>query len=290
MRLFYQSRVPPTISPNQIQIPLIPEVKKHAYSPPFLRADLGLDPLQPLFLIFPRTEGIFRGIIRSADLERGIKSTEFQIKKERILVLYHLLGKLDGLDRSQIQTLANAVLDRRDSQTILGLLKDFGTRDNGDASGGIWKAAKERVTTTLKMTLRFGDEGGRGSKSSKLTKEEMMWRDANHTASLPSDSRFLSQLKDMATHECLRDATVEAEAAAYAYLPTVVETLVDGIGKQILVAQKQECDKQIDREITSEGDREFGTLRSDFVRLIEDLYRERTSSYVPHSFKLGEMV
>jgi len=264
---------------------MIPEVKKHAYSPPFLRADLGLDPLQPLFLIFPKTEGIFRGNIRSADLENGIKSTEFQIKKGRILVLYNLLGKLDGLDRSQIQTLANAVLDRRDSQTALGLLKDFGTRDNGDASGSIWKAAKERVTTTFKTTLRFGDEGGRGSRSSKLTKEEMMWRDANHAASLLSDSRFLSQLKDMATHECLRDATVEAEAAAYAYLPTVVETLVDGIGKQILVAQKQECDKQIDREIKSEGDREFGTLRSDFVRLIEDLYRERTSSYVPHSFK-----
>jgi hypothetical protein len=171
---------------------------------------------------------------------------------------------------------------------VLGLLKGFGTRDNEDASGSIWKAAKEvkeRVTTTLKTTLRLSDEGGRGNKSSKLTKEETMWRDANSSASLPSDSRFLSQLKDMATHECLRGATVEAEEAAYAYLPTVIETLVGGIGKQIFVAQKQECDKQIDRKITSEGNREFGTLRSDFVRLIEDLSRERTSSYVPHSFK-----
>jgi hypothetical protein len=180
--------------------------------------------------------------------------------------------------------LANAVLDRRDPQTVLGLLKDFGTRDNGDASGGILKAVRERVTTTLKTTLRFGDEGGRGSKSFKLTKEEMMWRDANNAASLVSDSRFLSQLNDMATHECLRDATLEAEEAAYAYLPTVIETLVGGIGQQILLAQKQECDKQIEREFTSEGDREFGTLRSDFVRQIEDLSRERTSSYVPHSF------
>jgi len=194
--------------------------------------------------------------------------------------------------------LANAVLDRRDPQTVLGLLKDFGARDNGDASasGGIWKvakAAKERVTTnyqTLKTTLRFGDEGGRGSRSSRLTKEETMWRDANNATSSVSDSRFLIQLKDIATYECLRNATVEAEEAAYAYLPTVIETLVGGIGKQILMAQKQECDKQIEREVTSEGDREFGTLRSEFVRLIEDLSRERTSSYVPHSFKEGEMV
>ena len=181
--------------------------------------------------------------------------------------------------------MTNAVLDRRDPQTVLGLLKDFGTRDNEDAGGRIWKAPEERVKTTFETTLWFGDEGGTGSKSPKLTKEETMWRDANNSASLVSDSRFLSQLKDMATHECLRNATVEAEEAAYAYLPTVVETLVGGIGQQILVSQKQECDKQIDREITSEGDREFGTLRSDFVRLIEDLYRERTSSYVPHSFK-----
>ena len=190
--------------------------------------------------------------------------------------------------------MTNAVLDRRDPRTVLGLLKDFGMRDNEDAGGRIWKAPEERrssvvltrrVKTTFETTLWFGDEGGTGSKSSKLTKEETMWRDANKSASLVSDSRFLSQLKDMATHECLRNATVEAEEAAYAYLPTVVETLVGGIGQQILVSQKQECDKQIDREITSEGDREFGALRSEFVRLIEDLSRERTSSYVPHSFK-----
>ncbi|KAF8488922.1 hypothetical protein F5888DRAFT_1622603, partial [Russula emetica] len=73
---------------------------------------------------------------------------------------------------------------------------------------------------------------------------------------------------------------VEAEETAYAYLRNLIESLVDDIGKQIFSIQKEECDRQILRDVTSGEDKELGILRSEFVHLIEDSTRERCRSYV----------
>ena len=236
-----------------------------------------LDPLHDLFRISPKTEQTFRGNIRAANLGKGIKGTEFQFKKERILILCHLLENISGLDRGQIRTLADAVLIRRDTQTVLGLLKASKKEDKGSTSGGYLNlnlsAAKERVKSTFGI-----------SKVSKPTREEAMWRDATNFASSVSDSDFLSQLNTTPIDECLHVATVEAEEAAYVYLEKLIKSLVDGIGQQIFGIQKAECDKQIKREITSGEDKELGIVRSDFVHQVEDLTRERSRSYVHYSF------
>ena len=44
---------------------------------------------------------------------------------------------------------------------------------------------------------------------------------------------------------------------AYAYLKKLIESLVDGIGPQIFLYQKAECDKQEQREVASEEDKEL---------------------------------
>jgi hypothetical protein len=246
---------------------------KHISSPCISLLTWRLDPLHQLFRISPKTEQKFRGTIRAANLEKGIKASEFQFKKERILILKYLLENTNGLDRNQIRNLADAVI-RRDLQSVLGLLKTTGKEDKGSTSGSYVNAAEER----LKIT--FGT-----AKGSKLTREEAMWREANNFAASVSDSRFLSQLHAAPVNEYLHDETVEAEETAHAYLRNLIESLVDGIGRQIFSIQKEECEWQILRDVTSGEDKELGILRSEFVHHIEDSTREHCRSYVHHSLE-----
>ena len=166
--------------------------------------------------------------------------------------------------------MADAVLDQRNKQVVLELLKDFGKdADKGGNSGGIWKAAKKRV----KNVVGFGD-------SSEPTKEEAMLQDAQKFVLLVSDSRFLEQLMTTTFDDCLRDYIDQAKETSYACLTTMVESLVTGIGSQIFSSQQAECDRQVQREVGSGEDRGLRALRSDFVHRIEDLSRERSRSYV----------
>jgi hypothetical protein len=201
---------------------------------------------------------------------------DFQFKKGRILILRYLLEIINGLDTSQVRTLADAVLVHRDNPTILGLLQVAGKEDKGSTSGGIslLSAAKERMKTTFGM-----------GKSSKPTKEEALWREANDYATSVSDARFLSELNAASVHECLRDYVADVKENAFSCLRSQVETLVDGIGQQILGIQKAECEKQIQRELASGEDKELGVLRSEFVHQIEDLTRDRSRSCVHSSIE-----
>ena len=230
-----------------------------------------LDPLHDLFRIYPKTDQTFRDNIRAAGLEKGIKGTEFQIKKERVLIFDYLLENTDGLNRAQIRTLADAVLKHRDKQAVLGLLKVARKNDRDSSIFAYLNAARGLETSTFGIT-----------RSSKPSKEEVMWRDANKFASTVSDSRFLLQLSMAPVDEYLHDVTAETEEAANVYLRKLINSLVDGIGQQIFSIQKAECDKHIEREINSEQDKELGILRSELVHQVEDLSRERSRSYVHH--------
>lgn len=203
---------------------------------------------------------------------------DFRFKKERILTLSFLLENVNGLDRSQVRTLADAVLTHRNNATILGLLKVATKEEKGSTSGGYFnfnlQSAKERVKTTLGI-----------GKGSKLTREEEMWRAANNIAASVSDALFLSQFNNAPVDECLRDAVAEAKETAFACLRNQVESLVGGIGQQIFTIQKAECDKQIQRQVTSGEEKELDVLRSKFVHQIEDLTRDRSRSYVHSSFE-----
>ena len=90
----------------------------------------------------------------------------------------------------------------------------------------------------------------------------------------------------------LQEAVVaEVKETAYACLTTVtaVESVVSSMGRQILLTQKEETDKQIQREIDGAEEKELGILWSDFVRQIEDLTRQRSRSYVNHILKRGKI-
>ena len=166
--------------------------------------------------------------------------------------------------------MAEAVLIRRDTQVIYDLLKVARKKDKDNTtSWSIVNLAREGVKSISRM-----------SKGSNPTKEEEMWRDANNFASSVSDSRFLVQFKVTPVDECLRDAINEAEETAYNYLRRLIESLVDAIGRNISTIQEAECDKQIQRVVSSDEDKELEILRSEFVHHIEDLTRERSRSYV----------
>lgn len=198
----------------------------------------------------------------------------FKIKKGRILILKYLLENTNGLDRDQIRNLVDAVLIRRDLQGVLGLLKLAGKKDKGSTSNSSVNSAREP------RKINFGT-----AKRSEPTREEAMWREANNAAGSVSDSHFLSQLQAAPVHEYLKDAIVDAEETAYVYLRNLVESLVDDTGKQIFSIQKEECDRQILRDITSGEEKELGILRSEFVHHIEDSSREHCRSYVHGSLE-----
>ena len=226
-----------------------------------------LDPLQNVFRIYPKAEHTFQDTVRAANLGKGIRAPEFQFKKERILILRYLLTNINGMDRDQIKSLADAVLIHRDPRAVLDTLKSVVKGDEGSSGS-------RRISPWVNVA--------------KLTREETLWRGARNFASSVPDSDFLTQLKTGVLDECLREATAEAEETAYVYLTTVVESLVSGIGQQILSMQKGECDKQIQREVGSAEERELGILRSDFVHQIEDLTRQRSRSYVHHILVVGD--
>ena len=199
--------------------------------------------------------------MRSADLGRGIRAPEFQFKKERILILHYILERTKGLSGSQIRSLADAVLDNRDKQTTLTLLKDMDKSISGFFFSWVPR--------------------------SRLSKEEAMWRAASNYASQISDSRFLSDFKANVVSNCLVDAAVEAEGTAYTCLAKQIKSLVSGIHQQIFSSQKEECNKQAKREVKSEEDKELAVLRSGFVHQIEESSRERSRSCVPHTSGWG---
>ena len=240
---------------------------KHIHSPHISVLTWRLEPLHDLFRTLPKLEQTFQDNIRTANLERGIKVTEFQFKKERILIVYYLLKKNKGLNRDQIQTLADTVLNRRDAHadTILGLLK-VAEKDKGSTIGVSFSSVEEYFKRTPPIR-----------NISKLT-AEALWRDARKFSLSVSDSHFLMLKEPESIDECLHDAINAAEEIAYVYLRKLIESLVAKLGKQIFTIQKGECDKQINREITREEDTELGILRSEFVQQVEVLSRERSRS------------
>jgi hypothetical protein len=166
------------------------------------------------------------------------------------------------------------VLIRRDTQVIYELLKVARKKDKDSTTGYSQVNFAEKGVKSTSMKSK-------GSKPTKeMTKEEEMWRDAHNFASSVSDSRFVSQLKATPVDMCLRDAITGAEKSAYNYLRRLIESLVDAIGQNIFTIQKAERDEQIQREVSSDEDKELGILRSEFVHQIEDLTRERSRSYV----------
>ena len=236
--------------------------------------DMRLDPLHDLFLVLPKLEQTYWDNIRTANLEKGIKDTEFQFKKERILIIYYL-EKIKRLNKGEIRGLTDAVLNGRDTDAVRVMRRLNVARkgDKSSTSGRYIDAAKRLVKSTLGL-----------ARSSNLTTEKALWRDANEFASSVPDTDFLLGLKTTTpVDECLRDAIVEIEGMAYTYLGKLIESLVDGIGPQIFSYQKAECDEQEQRKVTSEEDKELEILRSEFVHQVEDLSRERSSSYVHYS-------
>ena len=220
----------------------------------------GKGTLQDLFSIYPKAASSFKGSIRAANLDKGIKGTDFQSKKERILILYYLFENYKNLNAKQIRSLGDAVLINRDKKKTLELLKSF---------------SKEERTGWFSVIL--------GGKKALLSKEEAMWRNAHNYASSISDVRFLSYLKTIPATAFLHNAAVECEETAYHCLTTQLDSLVSGICQQIISIQKDGCDVQLQREVKSEEEKELKVSRVEFVHKIEDLCRERSRSCVVYS-------
>jgi hypothetical protein len=169
--------------------------------------------------------------MRAANFNKGIKGADFQSKKERTLILYHLLDSQKDLKEEQIRSLADAILVTRDKQKALGLLKGFGKEDKR------WYSVSW------------------GGTRSHVSKEEAMWRNALTYASTINDSVFLNHLKTkrqpLPVGDLSHDIAADCEKAAYKCLATQLDSLASSTSQQLLSTQKEELDNQVQREVKS---------------------------------------
>jgi hypothetical protein len=213
--------------------------------------------LHDLFSVYPDAESAFLGSIHAANLDKGIsgRGTVFHFRKERLLILLHLLKTYTDLDMKQSISLRDAVLDNKDNQNALKLLKSFSKGEKTKWYSVFWKG-----------------------RDVVLTKEDAMWRNANGYASSISDARFLSYLKTIPDANFLHNASVKCEESAYTDLRTQLDSLVSGISQTIFSIQEEKCNCQLKTEIKNEEEKELKVSRVEFVRKIEDLSRERSKS------------
>jgi hypothetical protein len=57
-----------------------------------------------------------------------------------------------------------------------------------------------------------------------------------------------------------------------------LDSLVPGLNQQILSIQKEQCEKEVQREVKNQAERELKVSRVEFVRRVEGLCRERSRS------------
>jgi hypothetical protein len=216
-----------------------------------------IDTLNDVFSMYPDAESAFQVFIHAAKLDKGIsgKGTDFHFRKERLLILLHLLMTYKDLNMKQTISLRDAVLDNKDNMKALKLLKTFAPGEKTGWSLVFWRG-REVV----------------------LTKEESRWRDANDYASSVSDSGFLSYLKTIPDANYLHDAAVKCEEAAYTGLKTQLDSLVLGISQKIFSIQEEQCNCQLKDEVMKEEEKELKVSRVEFSRKIEDLSRGRSKS------------
>ena len=214
-----------------------------------------LGTLYDVFAIYPDAEATFLDAMRPENIDNRLEGTDFYFKKQRLLILIYLLKNYPNLTTQQTDSLRDAVLDNKDNQNVLNLLKSFS------------KGEKTKWYTVL----------WRG-RNVVLTKEEARWKKANDYASSLSYSRFLSYVMRLPATSHLHDAIVKCKRAAYACLGTHLDFQVAAISQKILSIQKAERNEKIKLEVENEEQEELKDSRIEFVRKVEDLYRERSRS------------
>ncbi|KAF8270132.1 hypothetical protein EI94DRAFT_1572312 [Lactarius quietus] len=215
------------------------------------------DPLHDVFSTYPKAKSMFLDATSAEKLDDGLKGTDFDFRKERLLILLHLIKNYPNLNSQQTMSLRDAVLDNKDNQKALKTLKGFAKGEKTKWFSVFWKG-----------------------KQAVLTKEEAMWREANEYASSLSNLRFLKYVKTFPPTNYLHGAAVKCEEAAYTCLRTQVDSQVPVISQKILSILKEERNKQVQSEVKSEGEEDLKVSRVEFVQKIEDLCRERSTSFV----------
>ena len=165
-----------------------------------------------MFAIYPKAESTFLDAISPENIDNGIKGTDFHFKKERLLILLHLLKNYPNLSIRQTRSLRDAVLDNKDNQNALKILKSFSKGEKTKWYSVLWKG-----------------------RDVVLTKEEAMWKNANDYASSLSYSGFLSYVTNFPATSNFYDAAVKSEGAAYACLRTHLDSQVAAISQNAIL-------------------------------------------------------
>jgi hypothetical protein len=207
-----------------------------------------------LFSVHPKAKSTFLDAISEANMENGIKGPEFYSKKERLLILLHLLEKYPNLNRKQTVALRDAVLNSKDNQQAMKLLKSW---EKGKTSWiPVWWRGEKIV----------------------LPNEAAMWREANEYATSLSDSSFLTYLQTFPAADFFHDAAIDCEKAAYTCLKRSSIPWYLKLVRRSFQSRKKRGIQQVTCEVKKDEEKELKASRIEFVRKIEELGRERSKS------------
>ena len=215
---------------------------------------LSIGTLDDVFAVYPTAETTFLDAMSDANFDSGVKGPDFHFRKERLMMLLHLLKSYPKLNSQQTLSLRDAVLNNKDNQKALKLLRSFAN----------WKISWRAVFWKGKEAV--------------LPNEEAIWREASNYASSLTDSRFLSYVKTFPDANYLHNAAVKCEEAAYTCLRAQLDSLVTKISQKILLIQEEECNKQVTLEVKNDEEKELKVSRVKFIQKVEDLCRERPNS------------
>ncbi|KAH9171589.1 hypothetical protein EDB89DRAFT_1906868 [Lactarius sanguifluus] len=228
--------------------------------------------LRDQFTIYPKLEESLWNNIYGADLGKCLKASEFQFKKRRMMFL-RLLTLGPGPQNAKDSQSAKGSQDTEDSQNV----KDA---QDVKASEG---AADSENAKSRSADLAQKDKGlDKGLVSRILgffrSSEEELWQRARKRARLIPDSQFLSDIKAIPVGHYLHGALVDIEETAYDLLTKQVETSASAISRQFLSIQKKERETQVQLEVNIEEAAQAEIVWSKFVRQVEDISTQRSTS------------
>ncbi|TFY77300.1 hypothetical protein EWM64_g6712 [Hericium alpestre] len=217
---------------------------------------LAIDRFRNMCTIYPKVGAYFKEALQETKLDT-IKSTDFRAIKERLLVLYTLFRTHKSMSQSTRSELVSVVLNDGNFQNLSRVLDG-----NPRAKGGVF------VTIATTMSYFWGS-----SPDSSKSETDALVKEARGVVFELSDAEFLrksAESKKQEDQPLIKSAVADITQIARDQL---IKTL-SGVHKKILhrtiFLQREECQKQLEREVKNEDALALHEARAAFLRQIAE--------------------
>lgn len=217
--------------------------------------------LSNITALYPKIDDLLQKSIRDAKLA-NIKARDFRSNKDRLILIYFLLKQRKDLDLTKRRELIQFILVQNDLQAVRDIIGSSkqDVQSNKSKAQAVWSAIKGMFTD--------GDL--------PLPKPV---QEALSIASETSDPEFLLRLQDeLVDDETLNSAVIDTKNMAQRHFEAAIPKLLKKVVHGALHIQQEDCVKQIQREASSQLEKDIEYFRRDFIRAIEERSESESKS------------